>query len=384
MRGNRSSRRRFLALAVAAAGAGPLAGCGYRPGGGDVRWEHGTGTGTYRPDDLLATGRTAFTVNRSVRGFDFDAEEWSVSADIAAYDAASGGPTWEETTPPCGRPAASGGRLYVGHEDDGLVAFADDGERLWEIDVGDFPRTVAARDDRVYALTEAGDLHAFAADDGDQSWRTTLGANEETADDGEERTPTADRATLTTTRNGVLVHYRDGTSAGGGTTEVAVFGTDGDRRWTTELVIEPSGRAAADDETGAVYVPSDRVLHAVSLDDGSERWSQGVAGIKGTPVVADGRLYHVGGGGLYARSPKDGSLLWQVESDGLRGFSSSPAVADGRVYVGAHDAVYAIAAEDGTVVWQVESGRVTDAPRVVAETVVVSTSDGDVRGHWRG
>jgi outer membrane protein assembly factor BamB len=384
MRGNRSSRRRFLALAVAAAGAGPLAGCGYRPGGGDVRWEHGTGTGTYRPDDLLATGRTAFTVNRSVRGFDFDAEEWSVSADIAAYDAASGGPTWEETTPPCGRPAASGGRLYVGHEDDGLVAFADDGERLWEIDVGDFPRTVAARDDRVYALTEAGDLHAFAADDGDQSWRTTLGANEETADDGEERTPTADHATLTTTRNGVLVHYRDGTSAGGGTTEVAVFGTDGDRRWTTELVIEPSGRAAADDETGAVYVPSDRVLHAVSLDDGSERWSQGVAGIKGTPVVADGRLYHVGGGGLYARSPKDGSLLWQVESDGLRGFSSSPAVADGRVYVGAHDAVYAIAAEDGTVVWQVESGRVTDAPRVVAETVVVSTSDGDVRGHWRG
>jgi outer membrane protein assembly factor BamB len=384
MRGNRSSRRRFLALAVAAAGAGPLAGCGYRPGGGDVRWEHGTGTGTYRPDDLLATGRTAFTVNRSVRGFDFDAEEWSVSADIAAYDAASGGPTWEETTPPCGRPAASGGRLYVGHEDDGLVAFADDGERLWEIDVGDFPRTVAARDDRVYALTEAGDLHAFAADDGDQSWRTTLEANEETADDGEERTPTADRATLTTTRNGVLVHYRDGTSAGGGTTEVAVFGTDGDRRWTTELVIEPSGRAAADDETGAVYVPSDRVLHAVSLDDGSERWSQGVAGIKGTPVVADGRLYHVGGGALYARSPKDGSLLWQVESDGLRGFSSSPAVADGRVYVGAHDAVYAIAAEDGTVVWQVESGRVTDAPRVVAETVVVSTSDGDVRGHWRG
>lgn len=389
------SRRKLLSLAAAAAGVGTLSGCGYRPGGGDVRWEDSTGTGLYRPDDLLATGSTVFTVSRSVRGFDFETEEWGESAEVAAYDADSGGPRWEKKTPPSGQPAASGGRLFVGHEDDGLVALDSGGAVQWEADFDHFPRTVTAGGERVYVLTEAGDLHAFAADDGERLWRTAIGAGDRKAGDetaGNEGTGTettgdramADHAALAAARNGVVVHYRGGTNANPTATEVAAIRGDGERRWTVELQSDLGGRPVTDSETGIVYVPADRTLFALSLEDGSERWSQGVTGVRDSLAIGDGRLYYVAGRTLYARNARDGDLLWQSEPKGRRGVASPPAVADGKVYVGSHDAVYALAASDRTVDWQVESGSVSGAPQIAGETVVVSTLEGYVRGHYRG
>lgn len=365
------SRRRLLALAATGAGVGTLAGCGYRPGGGDVRWEDGAGTGPFRPDDLLATGDTAFTVNRSFRGFDFESEEWGESADITAYDAASGGPIWEMTTPPSGRPAAAGGRLFVGHEEDGIVAFESNGEVGWEATLDAFPRTLAAGGGRVYVLTETGDLHTFAADGGDRLWQTEVGSDDGGAGDG---------ATLAATPNGVVVHYRRNAI---GAAVVAVR-RDGERRWTAEVQDVPHGRPVVDGETGTVFVPAEGTLLALSLDDGTERWSENVMGLGSSLSVAEGRVYYVGRRALRARTASDGDRLWGFEPPGRRGVASSPAAADGQVYVGGYDAVYAISASDGTMDWRVESGRVTDAPRIVGRTVVVTTSDGYVRGHHRG
>lgn len=365
------SRRRLLAGALTAASAGLFSGCGYRPGGGDIMWEDGAGTGPFRPDDLLASESVAFTVNRSVRGFDFEAEEWGESAEIAAYDAASGGPIWEETTPPSGRPAAAGGRLFVGHEEDGIVAFESDGETRWETDVDSFPRTLAAGDGRVYALTETGDLRAFAADDGERLWRAEVGSDDGGAGDG---------ATLAATPNGVAVHYRRNA------VEAAVVAVrrDGERRWTAELRAVPHGRPVVDGEAGTVFVPAEGTLLALSLEDGTERWSENVMGLGSSLAVGNGRVYHVGRRALSARTASGGDRLWGFEPPGRRGVSSPPAVADGQVYVGGDDAVYAISSSDGSVRWQVECERVTDAPRVVGRTVVVMTGDGYVRGHHRG
>lgn len=370
-------RRRLLALVAGAASAGTLSGCGYRPGGGDVRWEDGTGTGPYRPDDLLASEGTVFTVKRSVRGFDFETEEWGESAEIAAYDAGSGGPRWETTTPPAGRPATSGGRLYLGHLDEGVVALGSDGGGVrWEATVDDFPRTVAAGSERVYALTETGALYAFGSEGGDRLWRTALG----TDPDGTTVTGNmAKRASLAATGNGAVVHYPAGANERG--SAVVAYGADGERRWTVERSAPPRYRPVVDDRT--VFVGTDRTLFALSLDEGAERWTRSATGPRGSPAVGDGASYHVAGGVLFALDPRTGEVRWRFEPDGRRGLSSPAAAGNGQVYVGGGGAVYAVSASDGTTDWAVESAGVRDGPRVAGRSVVVTTEDGYVRAHYR-
>jgi len=86
-----ATRRRFLA-SVGSGVAGALAGCGYRPGGGDLTWESSLDTG-----GLLGSGATRFAVapnrlfavqNRSGRTYDFDAETWLnvENASVTAVD----------------------------------------------------------------------------------------------------------------------------------------------------------------------------------------------------------------------------------------------------------------------------------------------------------
>ena len=89
--GGSPTRRRLLA-AAATAGAGALAGCGYRPGGGDLAWES-----SIRTNGLLGPGTTRFAVtadrlfavrNQSGRTYDFETETWRnvENATVSAVD----------------------------------------------------------------------------------------------------------------------------------------------------------------------------------------------------------------------------------------------------------------------------------------------------------
>lgn len=379
----RLSRRRLLALA--GAGFGALSGCGYRPGSGDVRWVVGDGAGGYRPDDLLTTGETLFAVDRSVRGFDPEAEEWSVSAGIAAYDPASGERRWNEQTPSCGRPATDGQSLYLGYEDGGLAAFGVNGEARWETEVGDFPRVVVAAAGRVYALTDAGVLAAFAASDGERLWSGEQSRSDAAdAEDGAGENDAGSDAALAAAAQGVYVRRANGIS---GSTITAVD-RDGGRRWETQIAAESrNGRIAPVVGDDALYVPGSSALFALSLRDGTERWSKEVRGHRASDTrsvaVADGAVYHVADRTLYARDAADGSENWQFAPSDWRGVTSPPTVADEGVYVGVTGALYAIARGDGSVRWQVENDGVRSAPLVVGPTVVVATEGGAVRGYWR-
>lgn len=128
-----------------------------------------------------------------------------------------------------------------------------------------------------------------------------------------------------------------------------------------------------------------RELTALSLDDGTERWSRRTAYPRGTVAAGDGSLYYVSDESLYALDAGDGSTRWRFEPRRREGYglASSPVVADGAVYVGGEDAVVAVSADDGSVRWRAQSERVSTRPRVVGETVVVVTNGGAVRGHWR-
>lgn len=360
------SRRRLLALA-GAAGIGALAGCGYRPGGGDVRWETDAGGGLYRADDLLATGGTVFTVARSVHGFDWDTEEWGDSGYVTAYDAASGLKLWQHQGPPVGESATYRETLYVGTEEGTLLALGADGATRWRTSVGDFPRTVSAAGGRVYALTDSDDLVAFAADDGKRAWSKALRAGDE--------------ATLAATPNGVVVHHlRDDT----GNATVTAIRRNGERRWERELSTA-SGiagwRPAVVD--GTLYATTDSDLFALSLRDGTKRWSKRVRYLEAAPAGADGTLYYVDRGTLYALDAADGSTRWRFEPRRLGDVTSPPAVGRGTVYVGADEAVYSVASEDGSVDWRAESSRVDTRPVVAERTVIVVVRNGVVHGHWR-
>ncbi|WP_135828238.1 outer membrane protein assembly factor BamB family protein [Halorussus halobius] len=361
------SRRGLLALATA--GLAGLAGCGYRPGGGDVRWEIETGTGPYSPDDLLVVGDRLVTVNRSRRGFDFEAETWGESAEIAAYDAATGRERWAASAPPCGRPAVGDDSLYLGHEDGGVTALDADGSTRWQGSVEGFPRRLAAAGDRLYALTDADDLVALAATEspaasaGDRLWRASVAAETTSA--------------LAATADGVVV--RDAEAAG---TTVRSIRRDGEGRWSTEVPGAPGDvRPVVAD--GTVYVPAGDRLTALALGDGTERWSREAGRLRGSPAVGDGAVYYVADRTLSARDAEDGSVLWQFDPSDGRGFSAPPAVAGERVYAAGRDTLYALAAADGSVRWAVEADGADAAPLVVGRTVAVPVEDGVVRGHRR-
>lgn len=362
----RLSRRRFLQTGLAAAGVTALAGCGYRPGGGDVRWEAGGG-GLHGPDDLLAADGTAFAVARSEYGYDWEAEEWGDYSRVTAYDSADGTALWEHEGTPVGRPAADDRTLYLGDEAGTLTALAADGSERWQQSVGGFPRTLAAAGGRVYALTESGDIVAFAAEDGEQAWSETVGADGRTA--------------LAATGNGVVVRR-----APDDATAFAARYRDGERRWEAQL---PASTGRWDGRPvvahGTAYVFGGRELTALALDDGTKRWSRRTTYPRGRVAAGDGSLFFVSDETLYALGTGDGSTRWRFEPRRREGYglASSPAVADGGVYVGGEDAVVAVSADDGSVRWRARSERVSTRPRVVGETVVVVTNGGSVRGHWR-
>ncbi|USZ66666.1 PQQ-binding-like beta-propeller repeat protein [Halorussus salilacus] len=363
------SRRRFLSLAsLATAGIGALAGCGYRPGGGDVRWEGGIGTGSYLPDDVLAgaDGETVFTVSRSSRDFDWETEEWGQYADLAARDAATGGVRGESQTEPVGAVAVGDGTLYVGHEDGGLSAFAADGEVGWRVETDDVIRELAASGDRVYAATDGGELVAFAADDGDPLWNTELEVSER-------------GVALVASGDGAFAHREDTATS----TAVTAFGSDGRERWHATLADDGVGNDPPVAGSDALYVPTRGKLFAVGLGDGEERWSRELDRRRGRPAVTDGAVVSADDETLYAFDPGDGEERWRFRPEGRWPDVTPPGAAEGVVCVGGSDDLHALDAADGSARWRAESEPVEGEPVVVGETVVVATDDGHFRGHWR-
>jgi len=360
---DRVSRRRLLALL--GAGLGPLAGCGYRPGGGDIRWTIQTGTGPYRPEFVLAAGETLFTVNRSRPAFDMESKSFGQAGRITAYDATTGTELWHESLYPLGQPAVHDDTLYVGHKGGDLLAVGTDGTERWRTQVGAFPRFIAATAHHVYTVTTAGVLYAFEIGDGTQMWQQSVDGGESYA--------------LTATSDDVFVISVTETSM----TTVTAMTRDGTQRWSRERSGRrghEAGRPIIDGKT--VYISIDRGLSALAVDDGSERWSHRGGRSRGIPTVSNETVYYTGDNTLYAVRTRDGQEQWTFGSTYRYGVKSPPAVAGDTVYVGGLDGFSALAAADGTVHWQVRSDNVTDT-LVVGQTAIAAMASGTVRGHWR-
>ncbi|APX96627.1 outer membrane protein assembly factor BamB family protein [Natronorubrum daqingense] len=113
-----------------------------------------------------------------------------------------------------------------------------------------------------------------------------------------------------------------------------IFGADGS--WSSFGCNASNTRAVADGEA--------------PVDGVSERWRVEVGELsRGTPVVADGRVYHPDHGELQVLDADDGSELWTLE-DARR----APICRDDVVYATVDSTIYALEPDTGDALWEHE------------------------------
>lgn len=183
---------------------------------------------------------------------------------------------------------------------------------------------------------------------------------------------------------------------------------------------------------GSYWANEGTCLYAWDAGSGAERWcfapEQGTL-LRGTPVVAGGRLYvltrgeavlvldlvsgeEVGhhalasttraelavvdgilyaatdDGQLHAAAAETGASLWSIDLDTAGGLTTGPCVADGTIYVGGRDGtIYATDAESGGVrwardvarLWGLNAGNLRSSPAIVNGVIYVGGDDGALR-----
>jgi outer membrane protein assembly factor BamB len=239
---------------------------------------------------------------------------------VSAFELAGGSRNWradtksedDDSTNIGGGLAVEGGTLYAVNGLAELVAFdAANGKERWRKNIGAPARSApTVTEGRLFVVTIDDRLVALAADDGRQLWSHKA-------------------ASATTTMLGQPAPaYADGlVVAGFGSGELAALRAEtGSVVWTDSL-------ASARGRT--------------SLTD--------ISAIRGLPVIADGRVYAIGLGGLLlALDLRSGRRLWEREVSG----EDSPWVAGDWLFIVSSDQqIAAIQRLDGRVAW------VGDLPR---------------------
>jgi len=329
-----------------------LAGCGYRPGGGDIRWREQAG-GFGRADTVGLAGSTLYTVATSVLSYDFDASEWYSGGRVVAIRTTDGLERWTEHF--------EGGFSASTIDDDGVAAafegtvvgFDADGVR-WRAPAGGEVRALGVAGDRVYARTTAPSLVVLA--DGERVSETAL--------DG----TTSDRSPDPFVASGEDLVV---TGDGGG---LAAFDPSGSRRWRHDGRV--AGATVADD---GVYVTTGTRLLALAPGNGDVRWrADGVIG-NDPPLVTEDGVY-APGDDLNVLD-HEGTRRWSVDS--IEHVDSEwPVTVDGSgVYV-ATDPGLAAFDHDGTRRWAVEYDDVDAGPFAVDAGILV-IADGELVAHVR-
>ncbi len=253
----------------------------------------------------------------------------TMDGDFRAIELGTGAKKWsydlvgeEKRRAVYGRPALLDGSVYFGGYDGVLYALTQDGDGLWDREVGDVSPMVggpAVADGRVMIGSSDGSLYAFDAEDGSLEW---------------------------------------------------TFPT-GNRVWSTP--------EAAD---GVVYFGSlDHNVYALNVDDGTEIWSFDTGGgVTARPLIHEGRVY-VGSFAsvFYALDADTGAVVWRF--DGADSwFWGGAAAGGGLVFAPSLDGkVYGLDRRSGDLVWTLTTrGPVIGAPAVVSDRLASGSSDGRV------
>ncbi len=262
------------------------------------------------------------------------------------------------------QPVLADGRVFT-MDSDALVSAFDvaNGGRAWRTDTqGEKDRStnvgggIAVMNGAVYATTGRAEALALDAATGAIRWRVALGAPARSA-------PTiADGHLFVTLLDGRLLSLNP---------------ADGERQWsyqaatTTTAVLGQPAPAYADGLVVAGFGSGD--LIAVRADGGALAWSDSLASargrnslvdlsaIRGLPVIAGGRMFAIGLGGLMVSIDlRSGRRLWEREVGG----SETPWLAGDWLFVQTSEqSLAAINKDDGRVRWITELPRYGDEER---------------------
>lgn len=342
MTAERLSRRRLLA-ATATGVASAVAGCGYRPGGGEFDWRVAFGNrlpfGNSTDETWRTDGTSLFRIrNRSgrmFRGEDSGFEDVD-TASVTTYRS-TGETAWSGSAerPYVGDPAVDDGRVYLSLADGGVTALEapddeateddrdptdrdeDEPDPRWTIDWAGPPLSLHAGSGIIVGVHEDG-LVGLDADDGAERFaleRASLAAD-----------AVVDVA-LAPDRLWVLSDAAAGAGSETETSEATLYGlaADGTVETTRSLPVDAFWVESVGSD--AVVGTADEI-RAIA-PDGDRRFAVPTAesGRTGTPLaVTDAdRCYYYSRGTLEAIDVAAGEVVWRHDDDSFRG---SP-VADG-------------------------------------------------------
>lgn len=369
----RTTRRSVLG--AIAGGMTTLAGCGYRPGGGERRWSTGVFHGV---DAMHLDGGTVLAVTREAMTFDFEAERWYEGGSVATFDPRRG-------------------------------------ERIGEYGFGTPVSAAALGPDAVYAGTTSGAVTAVPVEaDADnlggsgtgtttpepEGWTTGTGIAPSGMNTillrGSVYAGGAAGLAALSTDGAVRWRWEDGVVLaalpGAGDTAVhavvtdrlVALAADGTVRWIHDVSTERTGSEPVAPAVGSdgVYLADDEGLTALA-HDGSVRWRRDVGDPAGPPGLSETGVYHAAMDGTVRSFSPTGRERWAHDPRGR--VRSRVAAAGDRAYVIAGEELVGLGPE-GTV-WRVPLGREEPftpdfGPFVVGRTLVVGGS-GEVRGYWR-
>lgn len=372
---NRRVTRRGL-LGALAGGVAGLAGCGYRPGGGEYRWSAGV---LYGADRMTLDGGALLVVAREATSFDIRTDRWSDGGNVATVD-------------------------------------PERGEWMAEYGFGEPTVTAALGSDSVYAGTTAGTVAAVPveADPRDLGEPETGTATPEPEGwtVGTGVAPTGVTALATAAGGSVFAGGRGGLAALSGdgtvrwrwedgavdavvpgvgdtavhavtTDRLVALAADGTVRWTRNIAREGAG-AVPVPRAGSrgVYFADAEGLTALARD-GSVRWRRDVGGTAAEPTLTGNGVYHASADGVVRSFSLDGRERWAHGPRG--GIRSRVAAAGGRAYVVAGGELVGVG--PGGTAWRVpldepEPFTPEFGPFVAGRTLVLGSA-GEVRGYWR-
>jgi len=261
-------------------------------------------------------------------------------------------------------------RLYVGTDDDEVLALDFDGNESWSFATGGSVRTApAVVNGVVYAGCDDNSVYALDANDGTGRWSKATGNTV--------------RSSPAFADDVVYVGSDDNTV-------YALDAADGSEQWTVATGDSVrSSPAAVDGET--VYVGSnDNTVYALDAADGSEQWTHGMGSpVHADPTAALDRVYVAGGVDLVALTQADGTVDWSYTAPAE--IVVAPAIVDGVCYVGTQQAggageliaIDAIQGAPSGPAWRTDVGGpgLMSAPTVLGGLVIVGWRDGTVRAY---
>ncbi len=257
---------------------------------------------------------------------------------LVAIDAIMGTVVWEFATGAvtygAGPAVGADGTIYFGTEDSEgtLYAVSAAGAQKWKKALGAAVKAAPAvtGDGMLYALSNAGVLHALDASSGAEKWTGTLEG----------------------TASGVVVGS-DGTVYAATSKGIWAYSAGGQKKWQSadeHNVTERGGSLAIWGDLLYATLKKGGGCVALNLSDGTTRWKDAkTAGDCYHPVTdAEGTVYFCEKGGYLYATKSDGTSKWTDNTDKNYIYSGFAIASDGKAYVAQYAAPFNLLAFDAS------------------------------------